>query len=51
MWPDRELVEGRDYTIIDGKWVFTAEYLMKRGYCCKCGCKNCPYKSQIRKTE
>lgn len=23
--------------------VFTAEYLLKRGYCCGNGCANCPY--------
>lgn len=23
--------------------VFTAEYLLQRGYCCGNGCKNCPY--------
>jgi len=23
--------------------VFTAEYLLKRGYCCGNGCTNCPY--------
>ena len=23
--------------------VFTAEYLLQRGYCCGNGCANCPY--------
>ena len=23
--------------------VFTEEYHLKRGYCCKSGCKHCPY--------
>ncbi|MCU0356215.1 MAG: DUF5522 domain-containing protein [Cyclobacteriaceae bacterium] len=23
--------------------VFTAAYLLKRGYCCKNGCRHCPY--------
>lgn len=27
----------------DGFVVFTAEYLLERGYCCGNGCKNCPY--------
>lgn len=27
----------------DGLVVFTAEYLLNRGYCCGNGCKNCPY--------
>lgn len=27
----------------EGYVVFTAEYLLNRGYCCGNGCKNCPY--------
>ena len=27
----------------DGKVVFTAQYLLNRGYCCGNGCTNCPY--------
>ena len=27
----------------EGYVVFTAKYLIKRGYCCKNGCKHCPY--------
>lgn len=27
----------------EGYIVFTASYLLKRGYCCKSGCKHCPY--------
>lgn len=27
----------------DGFMVFTAEYLLQRGYCCGNGCKHCPY--------
>lgn len=27
----------------DGFMVFTAEYLLKRGYCCGNGCKHCPF--------
>ncbi|HEX3571294.1 MAG TPA: DUF5522 domain-containing protein [Acidobacteriaceae bacterium] len=23
--------------------VFTAQYLVKRGYCCNSGCRHCPY--------
>lgn len=37
------LLEGIDYTVVDGKWVFTRAYLLRRGYCCECGCQNCPY--------
>lgn len=27
----------------EGFVVFTAKYLLERGYCCGNGCKNCPY--------
>ncbi len=38
------LQEGVDYTVTeDGLLVFTAEYLLRRGYCCGNGCRNCPY--------
>jgi len=40
----RKLVVGLDYYINEqGYWVFTAHYLTQRGYCCKNGCKHCPY--------
>ena len=26
-----------------GNIVFSAEYLLERGYCCQSGCRNCPY--------
>jgi hypothetical protein len=26
-----------------GLMVFKKEYHLKRGYCCKSGCKHCPY--------
>jgi hypothetical protein len=37
------LIEGVDYYIENGFWVFTAEYLKRRGYCCQSGCRHCPY--------
>ncbi len=37
------LEEGDFYTNEQGYRVFTEKYLLKRGYCCKNGCKNCPY--------
>jgi biotin synthase-like enzyme len=37
------MIEGVDYIIEDGMLVFTREFHLKRGYCCKNGCKNCPY--------
>lgn len=27
----------------EGFIVFTSTYHLKRGYCCKSGCKHCPY--------
>lgn len=38
-----KLVEGEDYYIENGLYVFTAHYLLKRGYCCQSGCRHCPY--------
>lgn len=42
-----ELLEGIDYYINDdGFMVFTKEYHLKRGFCCKCGCLHCPYQNK-----
>jgi hypothetical protein len=38
-----ELIEGEDYYLENGNWVFTAKFLLKRGYCCRSGCRHCPY--------
>ncbi|MBP9186906.1 MAG: hypothetical protein KBE91_05145 [Bacteroidia bacterium] len=39
-----KLVEGVHYYINQqGYWVFTEAYHLARGYCCKSGCKHCPY--------
>jgi hypothetical protein len=38
-----KLVEGVDYYLENGFWVFTAHYHRQRGYCCKSGCRHCPY--------
>lgn len=36
--------EGVDYYLNeDGLMVFTTEYHLKRGYCCKNKCKHCPW--------
>lgn len=37
--------EARDYYIdpATGLLVFTEAYHLKRGYCCKSGCRHCPY--------
>ena len=38
---DDDFVES--YSNNDGLIIFTAEYLLQRGYCCGNGCKHCPY--------
>lgn len=39
------LKENIDYYLNeDGNFVFTETYHLKRGYCCKNGCKHCPWK-------
>lgn len=40
---EEELKEGEDYYYENGFMVFTKKYLLKRGYCCDSGCRNCPY--------
>lgn len=38
-----KLEDDEYYYSEEGYIVFTAKYLLKRGYCCKNGCKHCPY--------
>jgi hypothetical protein len=40
-----ELVEGVDYYVEHGRWVFTAEYHRKRGRCCQSGCRHFPFRN------
>lgn len=39
----KNLTEGIDFYREDGWVVYTAEYHLKRGYCCHSGCRHCPY--------
>jgi hypothetical protein len=39
----RILDDDEFYYNPDGLVVFTADYLLNRGYCCGNGCRNCPY--------
>jgi hypothetical protein len=39
----KELEEGDYYISEEGYIVFTEKYHLKRGYCCKSGCRHCPY--------
>jgi hypothetical protein len=38
-----KLEPGDYYMSSDGFMVFTEQYHLKRGYCCKSGCRHCPY--------
>jgi hypothetical protein len=38
------LVQGVDYYLEGDKFVFTARYHTKRGYCCNSRCRHCPYR-------
>jgi len=41
------LSEDDDYYFNnEGLVVFTAQYLLERGYCCGSGCLNCPYENK-----
>jgi hypothetical protein len=41
--PEPPLVEGEDFYVENGLYVFTANFLLRRGYCCGSGCRHCPY--------
>jgi len=38
-----QLKEGTDFYFEAGLMVFTSAYHVKRGFCCKNKCRNCPY--------
>lgn len=37
--------EGDDYTVEAGKLVWTAQHLIRRGWCCNHGCRECPWRT------
>ena len=37
------LIENEDYYQEGTAMVFTAQFLLRRGYCCENGCRHCPY--------
>jgi hypothetical protein len=46
------LREGIDYTTdANGLMVFTAKYLLQRGYCCSSDCTNCPYEGDKKNSS
>jgi hypothetical protein len=43
-----QLIENIDYYMDEnGLLVFTKAYHLKRGYCCKNGCRHCPYETDV----
>jgi hypothetical protein len=44
-----KFIENIDYYFEDGLLVLTAHFLLKRGYCCGNGCRNCPYMHEKNK--
>ncbi|CAM3408281.1 Bacteriocin-type signal sequence-containing protein [Flavobacterium longum] len=41
---ENKLIEGEDYYLTpEGFKVFTENFHLKRGYCCRSGCRHCPY--------
>ncbi|MAF91081.1 MAG: DUF5522 domain-containing protein [Bdellovibrionota bacterium] len=40
------LVQGRDYYIENGFWVFTEKFHIEKGMCCENQCRHCPYQSK-----
>ena len=41
---ENKLIEGEDYYLTpEGYKVFTEKFHLKRGFCCKNGCRHCPY--------
>jgi Family of unknown function (DUF5522) len=43
-----QLVENEDYYLEHGLMVLTARYHLRRGYCCKQGCRHCPYRNEAK---
>ena len=45
---NKELDPEDFYYSPEGYIIFTEKYHLKRGYCCKNGCKHCPYDPQYK---
>ncbi len=39
-----DLIEGEDFYLEKGLFVFTEKYHLKKGACCKNNCRHCPYR-------
>lgn len=46
-----ELREKEDFYLEDGVVVFTEQYLLRKGSCCFCGCRHCPYRKQKKNPD
>jgi hypothetical protein len=47
MQPGNKQAASTDYYLDEnGLLVFTKEYHLKRGYCCKNACRHCPYQPE-----
>jgi hypothetical protein len=44
-----KFTEDIDYYFENGLMILTAHFLLKRGYCCRNGCRNCPYAQEKEK--
>ena len=40
---NKRLIKDIDYTIENGQRIWTREYLLRKGKCCRHGCRNCPW--------
>jgi len=45
----QKAIKTVDYYFENGLLVMTADFLLKRGYCCDNGCRHCPYPKQHKK--
>lgn len=45
---NRKYILGIDYTVIDGKVIFSSNFLIKKGECCGSTCENCPYTEKFK---
>ncbi len=44
----KEYILDVDYTIEEGRVVWSSDYLIKRKTCCGNACKNCPYSKSFK---
>ncbi|MEZ4952516.1 MAG: DUF5522 domain-containing protein [Saprospiraceae bacterium] len=45
------LEEGVHFYLENGLYVFMEKYHLERGYCCKSGCRHCPYGFSKKKND